>query len=106
MLRRVFDRVGEAAIADLGISIKDQRLDSTLIISNIFTRGRVELFRKTLAHFLDWLSKELPGRLASLNPAIQEWYQKIKEGGWFGKIKKRRSHATVEACFEKGSKSS
>ena len=60
MLRTVFDKVGETAIADLGISIKEQRVDSTLITSNIFTRGRIELFRKTLVHFLDWLSKEHP----------------------------------------------
>lgn len=88
MLRSVFDKVGEAAIEDLGISVKDQRVDSTLITSNIFTRGRVELFRKTLIQFLDWLSKENPDRLALLNPSTRKWYEKIKEGGWFGKVDK------------------
>ena len=88
MFRNVFDKVGEAAIEDLGISVKEQRVDSTLIASNIFTRGRVELFRKTLVHFFDWLSKEHPGRLELLNPATRKWYEKIKEGGWFGKVDK------------------
>ena len=49
-LRRVFTRVGEKAIADLKLSTKEQRVDSTLITSNIFTRGRRDLFRKALVH--------------------------------------------------------
>jgi DDE family transposase len=90
MLRNVFEKVGEAAIEDLGISIEEQRADSTLIASNIFTRGRVELFRKTLVHFLDWLSKELPERLELLSPFTRKWYEKIKESGWFGKVDKNK----------------
>jgi hypothetical protein len=86
MLRTVFNRVGDAAIDDLGISITEQRVDSTLITSNIYTRGRAELFRKTLVHFLDWLSKEYPERLVQLSSSTQKWYEKIKEKGWFGKI--------------------
>ncbi len=35
MVRRIFDKVGDAAIEDLGISVKEQRVDSTLIASNI-----------------------------------------------------------------------
>jgi len=62
-LRRLFERVGDAAVDELGLSTKEQRVDSTLVTSNIFTRGRVELFRKTLVHFMDWLSKEHPDRL-------------------------------------------
>jgi hypothetical protein len=88
MLRNVFDKVGAAAIEDLGISAKEQRVDSTLITSNIFTRGRIELFRKTLVHFLDWLSKEHPECLEQLSLSTRKWYEKIKEGGWFGKIDK------------------
>jgi hypothetical protein len=82
--------VGEAAIEDLGISMKEQRVDSTLIASNIFTRGRVELFRKTLVHFLDWLSKKMPDRLEMLSSSTKKWYEKITEGGWFGKVEKNK----------------
>ncbi|MHC4621671.1 MAG: transposase [Planctomycetota bacterium] len=88
MLRKVFDKVGATAIEDLGISIKEQRVDSTLITSNIFTRGRIELFRKTLVHFLDWLSKEHPESLEHLSSSTRQWYEEIKEGGWFGKVDK------------------
>ena len=90
MLRTVFDKVGETAIADLGISVKEQRVDSTLITSNIFTRGRIELFRKTLVHFLDWLSKEQPEGLERLSSSTRKWYEEIKEGGWFGKVDKNK----------------
>lgn len=88
MLRSVFNKVGDAAINDIGISIAEQRVDSTLITSNIFTRGRVELFRKTLVHFFDWLSKEHPDRLFQLKASTRKWYEKIQEGGWFGKVDK------------------
>jgi len=101
MVRNVFDKVGEAAIEDLGISVKEQRVDSTLIASNIFTRGRVELFRKTLVHFFDWLSKEHPGRLELLNPSTRKWYEKIKEGGWFGKVDKDKVKQLLATLAER-----
>ena len=90
MVRNVFDKVGEAAIEDLGISVKEQRVDSTLIASNIFTRGRVELFHKTLVHFYDWLSRELPDRMDLVGGPTRNWYEKLKEGGWFGKVEKNK----------------
>jgi hypothetical protein len=91
LLRRLFERVGHKAIAELGLSTAEQRLDSTLIASNIFTRGRVELFRKTLLHFLDWLSAEHPAKLAVLSQDTQHWYAEAKETGWFGKVDKDKA---------------
>ncbi len=101
ILRRIFDKVGAAAIADLGINIKDQRVDSTLITSNIFTRGRVELFRKTLVHFLDWLSKTHPTRLKLLSQHTQKWYEGIKEQGWFGKVDKDKVKQLLATLAER-----
>ena len=101
MLRNVFDKVGEAAIKDLGISVVEQRVDSTLIASNIFTRGRVELFRKTLVHFLDWLSKEYPSRLELLSSSTRKWYEKIKDGGWFGKVDKDKVKQLLSVLAER-----
>jgi hypothetical protein len=99
LLRQLFERVGHAAISDLGLSTVEQRLDSTLIASNIFTRGRVELFRKTLLHFLDWLSDKHPAKLALLGQTTQAWYAEAKETGWFGKVDKDKAkqQATVLA---------
>ena len=90
-LRRVFERVGDAAIADLKLSTKEQRLDSTLITSNIYTRGRVELFRKTLVAFVDWLSKQHPERLEKLSESTRKLHEQSKEGGWFGKVDKDKA---------------
>ena len=101
LVRRVFEEVGAAAIDDLGVSVKEQRLDSSLITSNIFTRGRVELFRKTLVHFLDWLSKELPDRLELLSAKTRQWYAKMQEVGWFGKVDKDKAKQHLVDLAEK-----
>jgi len=100
-LRGLFEKVGAVAIAELGISVKEQRLDSTLIASNIFTRGRVELFRKTLVHFLDWLTQALPDRLARLNPETRKWYDKAREDGWFGKVDKDKAKQLISTLAER-----
>lgn len=100
-LRAVFEKVGAAAIADIGVSVKEQRVDSTLIASNIFTRGRVELFRKTLIHFYDWLSRELPDRMESVSGPTRNWYEKLKEGGWFGKVDKNKVKQLLAELAEK-----
>jgi hypothetical protein len=94
-LRRVFERIGKAAISQLGIATAEQRLDSTLITSNIFTRGRVELFRKTLVHFLDWLGAEHPSKLELLSRFTRSWYEETKETGWFGKVDKDKAKQHV-----------
>jgi hypothetical protein len=101
LLRRVFERVGKAAIMDLGIATAEQRLDSTLIASNIFTRGRVELFRKTLLHFLDWLSAEHPLKLERLSRFTRGWYEETKETGWFGKLDKDKAKRQAAALAKK-----
>jgi hypothetical protein len=90
-LRRLFERVGDAAVEELGLSTKEQRVDSTLVTSNIFTRGRVELFRKTLVHFMDWLFKEHPDRLERLSRFTRQWYDETKGQGWFGKVDKDKA---------------
>jgi hypothetical protein len=101
MLRSVFDRVGLEAIEELVVSVKEQRVDSTLITSNIFTRGRVELFRKTLVHFLDWLSKTHPERLSLLSRFTRKWYEKMKSGGWFGKVDKDKAKSMATTLAQR-----
>ncbi len=88
LLRSVFNKVGDAAIADLKISTKEQRIDSTIITSNISTFGRVDLFKKTLTNFLGWLSKEYPSLFVKLSSSMKKWYKNIEDNGWFGSIVK------------------
>jgi len=52
LIRHVFDNVRDSAIKKLGLSSANQRLDSTLIVSNIRMRGRIALFSNTLSAFL------------------------------------------------------
>ena len=52
LVRSVFDSISKAAINKLGLSATDQRVDSTLVVSNICNRGRLELFNKTIDYFI------------------------------------------------------
>ena len=80
LVRSIFDNIRDSAIHKLGLSVGNQRLDSTHIISNIRVRGRVALFSNTLAHFLKSLNED---QLSEVPKAIQEWHATEPEG-WFG----------------------
>jgi hypothetical protein len=80
LVRNVFDNIRDSAIKKLGLSARDQRLDSTHIISNIRIRGRLALFSNTLSVFL----KSLDGDHFSKVPKkIRQWHTTECEG-WFG----------------------
>jgi len=78
LVRDVFDRISAAGIKQLGLSVAEQRLDSTLIASNIRTRGRLGLARETLRHFVRALSELDRKRLP---PVVLAWFD-TKEEGW------------------------
>jgi hypothetical protein len=80
LVRNLFDHIRDSAMKKLGLSGHDQRLDSTHIISNIRTRGRVALFSNTLTVFLKSLTR---GKLSRVSKRIQEWHTRESEG-WFG----------------------
>ena len=80
LVRTVFDSIRDSAIDKLGLSVANQRLDSTHIISNIRLRGRLALFTNTLNLFLKSLDKD---HFARVPTAIKEWHAREPEG-WFG----------------------
>ncbi len=80
LIRNVFDNVRDSALKKLGLSCASQRLDSTLIISNIRIRGRLALFSNTLSLFLKSLDETQFSRVPQ---AIQDWHATEPEG-WFG----------------------
>lgn len=80
LVRNVFDHIRDSAIKKLGLSTRDQRLDSTHIISNIRIRGRLALFSNTLTVFLRSLNEDQFSRVPE---AIQQWHCSESEG-WFG----------------------
>ena len=80
LIRGVFDNVRDSAIKKLGLSSANQRLDSTLVVSNIRIRGRLTLFSNTLDLFLKSLNEE---QLSRVPEAIRDWHAAEPEG-WFG----------------------
>jgi hypothetical protein len=80
LVRNVFDNTRDRAIKKLGISTSDQRVDSTHVISNIRTRGRLALFSNTINFFLKSLDEDQFSRVPK---AIQQWHSTESEG-WFG----------------------
>jgi hypothetical protein len=80
LVRNVFDNIRDRAIKKLGLSTRDQRLDSTRVISNIRTRGRLALFSNTLTFFLKSLNEN---QFSKVPKAIQQWHRTETEG-WFG----------------------
>jgi len=80
LVRNVFDHIRDSALQKLGLSGREQRLDSTHIISNIRIRGRMDLFSNTLTVFLKSLTGNQLSRVPQL---IQEWHTRESDG-WFG----------------------
>jgi len=80
LVRSVFDNIRDSAIDKLGLSVSNQRLDSTHIVSNIRIRGRVVLFMNTIRLFLKSLDKD---RFPRVPADIRKWYAQEPEG-WFG----------------------
>jgi hypothetical protein len=80
LVRGVFDSIRDSALNRLGVSVSNQRLDSTHIISNIRVRGRFALFTNTLTVFLKSLNEEQYSRVPE---AIRKWHAQEPEG-WFG----------------------
>jgi hypothetical protein len=80
LVRHVFDNIRDRAITKLGLSTNDQRVDSTHVISNIRTRGRLALFSNTITFFLKSLPED---QFKKVPQAIQQWHTTEPEG-WFG----------------------
>lgn len=80
LVRNMFDNIRDSAIKKIGLSSRDQRLDSTHIISNIRTRSRLDLFSSTLTLFLKSLDKSQFSRIPK---SIQKWHTSECKG-WFG----------------------
>jgi hypothetical protein len=80
LVRNVFDNIRDSALEKLGLSARNQRLDSTHVVSNIRIRGRLALFSNTLNLFLKSLYNN---QFSKVPRSIQEWHSSESEG-WFG----------------------
>jgi hypothetical protein len=77
LVRSVFDSISKAAINKLGLSATDQRVDSTLVVSNICNRGRLDLFNKTIDYFIKGLDQT---RFSRIPKYIQKWHKQQPDG--------------------------
>lgn len=78
LLRAVFDRICAVGVERLGLSTSEQRLDSTLIVSNIRSHGRLSLARETLRVFVHSLDAEQRKRLSA---DVATWYA-VESDAW------------------------
>ena len=79
LIRGVFDNIRDTALKKLKLSSSDQRIDSTHVISNICTRGRLDFFSNTLTLFLKSLNKK---QFSKVPKTIQKWHRNESKG-WF-----------------------
>ncbi|MBW2664181.1 MAG: transposase [Deltaproteobacteria bacterium] len=80
LVRGIFEKISKRAIKKLDLSASQQRLDSTLVVSNIRTRGRLDLFANTITLFIRSLDKK---RFSQIPDHIRQWHKREPEG-WFG----------------------
>lgn len=79
LIRLVFERVGKRAIEKLGISTSQQRVDSTLVCSNIRVGSSIDLFRSCIDLLLKSLSQE---QLLTVPESIRNIQEQTGKG-WF-----------------------
>lgn len=84
-----FERVTDQIIAILGLSLGDQRLDSTHIRSNMANLARLGLFIKTIEQFLARLRKSNAKIFERLPEVIKERYG--ERPGHFGDVRGTQS---------------
>jgi Transposase domain (DUF772)/Transposase DDE domain len=80
LVRGIFEKISKKAIKKLDLSASQQRLDSTPVVSNIRTRGRLDLFANTITLFIRSLDKK---RFSQIPDHIRQWHKREPEG-WFG----------------------
>ena len=80
LVRGIFEKISNRAIKKLDLSTSQQRLDSTLVVSNIRIRGRLDPFANTITVFIKSLDKD---RFCRIPSHIRRWHEREPEG-WFG----------------------
>lgn len=70
----IFEKVTAALVEELGLEIGRQRLDSTHVLSNMATFGRLKLLAVTVKRFLTQLRRHHPGEHAALPEELRARY--------------------------------
>jgi len=92
----LFDRMVQAIVADLGLKVGRQRLDSTHIRSNMAVLSRLGLFTQQLTAFLKKLGKQHPKLFAALPAGIIKRY--IEREGYFADSPSSEGRRRLAQC--------
>lgn len=92
----LFDRIVQAIVADLGLKVGRQRLDSTHIRSNMAVLSRLGLFGQQLTAFLKKLSKQHPRLFAALPAGIVKRY--VEREGYFADSPSSEGRRRLAQC--------
>lgn len=96
-LTRLFERIGEAAIRDLGVKTSKQRLDSTFVQSNIARRGQLALLNEALRALLRAAKKSVDA-YGTAPVDAREWYERAE--GWGRTLNEETSVEWLRATLQ------
>jgi hypothetical protein len=97
----LFKTLTDKLLKEFGVDTPKQRLDSTLIRSNMRKLGRIRIFATTIRKFLKKLKRTYPEVFASLIDAqVTERYLAEGPAGCFSRVKPSESSKTLQELGE------
>jgi hypothetical protein len=95
--RVLFETLTDSLITAFGVETSKQRLDSTLIQSNMRKLGRIRIFVTTIRKFLKKLKRKHPELFETLlEPEFCDRYLGKESGGCFSRVKPSESSRTLD----------
>ena len=99
--RILFETLTDKLLKEFGIDTSKQRLDSTLIRSNMRKLGRIRIFATTIRKFLKKLKRTHPDVFASLIDAhVADRYLAEGSAGCFSRVKPSEASMTLQELGE------
>ncbi len=92
----IFADITRKIIESAGLSVAQQRLDATHIVSNMAHLCRLGLFVRTITGFVSRLAKAHPKMYAALPKMYEKVY--IEREGYFADVKSSRARRRLQKC--------
>src|SRR4030042_3755107 len=95
--RVLFETLTDSLIKAFGVDTSKQRLDSTLIQSNMRKLGRIRIFATTIRKFLKKVKRKCPDLFDTLlAPEFADRYLGRESGGCFSQVKPSEASRTLD----------
>ncbi len=99
--RVLFETLTDSLIKAFGVDTTKQRLDSTIIRSNMRKLGRIRIFANTIRKFLKKLKRTHPDIFDTLLESdLSDRYLAKESGGCFSRVKPSEASKTLEELAE------